>query len=126
LGSRWSKQYFFAHVADSDLIDWLSEPGQAFAKLANWQAFDLAQIVSRMEQDRSAKPRIEISASISKMNNLSVRWWTLENATDLATRREKEAEVAQDMRDRTELADVTKNTVSPPVVVLREAQLPSS
>ena len=30
---------------------------------------------SRLEQDRSAKPRIEISAHITKMNNLSVRWY---------------------------------------------------
>jgi hypothetical protein len=59
----------------SDLIDWLSEqPGQAYAKLVNWQTLDLAQIRSRLEKDRSAKPRIEVSAHITKMNNLSVRW----------------------------------------------------
>jgi hypothetical protein len=60
----------------SDLIDWLSEhPGEAFAKLVNWQALDFAQMQSRLEKDRSAKPRIEISAHITKMNNLSVRWY---------------------------------------------------
>jgi hypothetical protein len=59
----------------SDLIGWLDErPGEAFAKLVNWQALDLAQIRSRLEKDRSAKPRIEVSAHITKMNNLSVRW----------------------------------------------------
>jgi hypothetical protein len=59
----------------SDLIDWLSEhPGQAFAKLVNWRTLDLAQIRSRLEKDRSARPRIEVSAHITKMNNLSVRW----------------------------------------------------
>jgi len=29
---------------------------------------------SRLERDRNAKPRIELSAHITKMNNLSVRW----------------------------------------------------
>jgi hypothetical protein len=59
----------------SDLIDWLSErPGEAFAKLFNWQTLDIAQIRSRLEKDRSTKPRIEVSAHITKMNNLSVRW----------------------------------------------------
>lgn len=59
----------------SDLIDWLSDhPGKAFAQLSNWQTLDLAQIRSRLDQDRSAKPRIELSAHITKMNNLSVRW----------------------------------------------------
>jgi hypothetical protein len=59
----------------SDLIDWLDEhPGQSFAKLVNWQVLDIPLISARLEQDRSAKPRIEISAHITKMNNLSVRW----------------------------------------------------
>jgi hypothetical protein len=59
----------------SDLLDWMSErPGEAFAKLVNWQTLDLAQIRSRLDADRSAKPRIEVSAHITKMNNLSVRW----------------------------------------------------
>ena len=59
----------------SDLMNWLSErPGEAFTKLINWQALDLTQMRSRLEKDRSAKPRIEISAHITKMNNLSVRW----------------------------------------------------
>lgn len=59
----------------SDLLDWLSEhPGEAFSKLVNWQALDFAQMQSRLEKNRSAKPRIEISAHITKMNNLSVRW----------------------------------------------------
>ena len=39
----------------SDLIDWLSDqPGEAFAKLFNWQTLDLSQLRSRFEQDRSA------------------------------------------------------------------------
>jgi hypothetical protein len=59
----------------SDLMKWLSErPAEALAKLFNWQALDLSRIRSRLEQDRSAKPRIEVSAHITKMNNLSVRW----------------------------------------------------
>jgi hypothetical protein len=59
----------------SDLIGWLSEhPGEAFAKLVNWQTLDYSQIQSRLERDRSAKPRIEVSANITTMNNLSVRW----------------------------------------------------
>ena len=59
----------------SDLIGWLSDrPGEAFAKLFNRQTLDFAQVRSRLEKDRLAKPRIEVSAHITKMNNLSVRW----------------------------------------------------
>lgn len=59
----------------SDLIGWLSDrPAEAFAKLFNWQTLDFAQVRSRLEEDRLAKPRIEVSAHITKMNNLSVRW----------------------------------------------------
>jgi hypothetical protein len=59
----------------SDLMDWLSEhPGKAHAKLVDWRALDLSRLKARLERDRSAKPRIELSAHITKMNNLSVRW----------------------------------------------------
>lgn len=59
----------------SDLLDWLSErPAEPFSKLFNWQTLDFVQMRSRLEKDRTSKPRIEISAHITKMNNLSVRW----------------------------------------------------
>jgi hypothetical protein len=59
----------------SDLLNWFCErPGGAFAKLFDWRTLDLSQIKSRLEKDRTAKPRVEISAHITKMNNLSVRW----------------------------------------------------
>jgi hypothetical protein len=58
----------------SDLINWVSHPGEALSKLFNWQDLDLNQIQSRLAADPSAKPRIEVSAQITKMNNLSVRW----------------------------------------------------
>lgn len=56
-------------------MHWLDEhPGPSFANLVDWQRLNISQMTSRIEADRSAKPRIEISAHISKMNNLSVRW----------------------------------------------------
>ncbi|RWH79135.1 MAG: hypothetical protein EOQ86_14610 [Mesorhizobium sp.] len=59
----------------SDLLQWLSDrPGKAYAELINWQTLDFPQMRSRLEEDRYAKPRIELSAEITKMNNLSVRW----------------------------------------------------
>lgn len=59
----------------SDLLNWLDDhPGEAFAKLVNWQALDFVQMRSRLERNWKAKPRIELSAHITKMNNLSVRW----------------------------------------------------
>jgi hypothetical protein len=59
----------------SDLTEWLSDhPGEAFAKLVNWQALDFSQIQLRLKQNPSARPRIEVAAYITKMNNLSVRW----------------------------------------------------
>jgi len=43
-------------------------------KLLDWQALDLVHLRSRLETNPYSKPRIEISAHITKMNNLSVRW----------------------------------------------------
>ncbi|MDR6477054.1 hypothetical protein C8K18_11327 [Paraburkholderia sp. GV068] len=59
----------------SDLISWMSDPASnAFSKLFDWKTLDLAQMQLRLGQNSSAKPRIELSAHITKMNNLSVRW----------------------------------------------------
>lgn len=59
----------------SDLLAWMKEhPGNAYSQLVDWQSLDLAQMQRRLEQNREAKPRIEISAEITKMNNLTVRW----------------------------------------------------
>jgi len=60
----------------SDLLDWLADhPGEAYAKLVDWQALDFSHMRSRLERDRNTKPRIELTAHITKMNNLSVRWY---------------------------------------------------
>jgi hypothetical protein len=59
----------------SDLLTWLTEhPGKAFAELVDWKTLDLAQLWARLEHNPLAKPRIEVSANITLMNNLSVRW----------------------------------------------------
>jgi len=59
----------------SDLMSWLCTlSGEAYAKLVDWRALDLSVLHTRLERDRSTKPRIELSAHITKMNNLSVRW----------------------------------------------------
>jgi hypothetical protein len=59
----------------SDLLEWMgSQPSKALAALNDWQRLDLVQLQSRSRSDRAFKPRIEISAQITKMNNLSVRW----------------------------------------------------
>jgi len=59
----------------SDLMDWFSgHPSKAYAKLVDWRMLDLPRLQARLERDRSVKPRIELSAHITKMRNLSVRW----------------------------------------------------
>jgi hypothetical protein len=59
----------------SDLLDWLSEhPTKAYRKLVDWQILNLQLLYGRLESDKLAKPRIELSAHITKMENLSVRW----------------------------------------------------
>lgn len=59
----------------SDLVGWFDEtPGKALSNLLSWQLLDFGHLRSRLEHDPSAKPRIEVSAHITKMNNLSVRW----------------------------------------------------
>jgi len=56
-------------------MDWFSRhPGKPYAKLVDWRTLDLPRLQARLKRDRSAKPRIEVSAHITKMNNLSVRW----------------------------------------------------
>jgi hypothetical protein len=59
----------------SELLDWMSaQPSAAYAKLCDWRFLDFDQLRKRLKADRDAKPRIEISASITKKDNLSVRW----------------------------------------------------
>jgi hypothetical protein len=60
----------------SDLTTWMSEPpSEAFSKLFDWTRLDISQMQLRLEKNSSAKPRIELSAHVTKMNNLSVRWY---------------------------------------------------
>jgi len=60
----------------SDLLKWLSSrPAEAFARLFDWQALNIELMRSRLSTDRNARPRVELSAHITKMNNLSVRWY---------------------------------------------------
>ena len=59
----------------SDLLAWLSsQPSKAYAELVSWKTLDFDQLRDRLRRDYNARPRIEISAEITKMNNLSVRW----------------------------------------------------
>jgi hypothetical protein len=58
----------------SDLLGWLGSPNECLAKLMDWQRLDLSAMRSRLTVDPHARPRIEVSAHITKMNNLSVRW----------------------------------------------------
>jgi hypothetical protein len=59
----------------SDLLAWLEDhPSDAFAQLSDWKCLDLNQMADRVSKNREAKPRIEVSAVITRMNNLSVRW----------------------------------------------------
>jgi hypothetical protein len=59
----------------SDLLAWLDgHSDAAMGQLLNWWHLDLARMIERVKADRKAKPRIEISATLTKMNNLSVCW----------------------------------------------------
>lgn len=59
----------------SDILDWLSDPPESLLKMADWRAIDLDNMSARIRTNRNAKPRIEVTAHITKMNNLSVRWY---------------------------------------------------
>lgn len=60
----------------SNLLGWMSShPGKEYSQLTDWRALDLPHMQGRIANDRDAKPRIELSAEITKMNNLSVRWY---------------------------------------------------
>lgn len=59
----------------SDLLGWMSgSEDSAFSTLYDWRAIDFDSMVQRVMADKDAKPRIEISASITQNRNLSVRW----------------------------------------------------
>ena len=59
----------------SDLISWTTtHPGEAYSRLTDWTRLDLELMRSRLQENPEAKPRIELSAKITRMNNLSVRW----------------------------------------------------
>lgn len=59
----------------SDLMAWMDAPPRdAFSNLFDWKRLDMSQMQLRLEKNSSAKPRIELSAHITKMNNLSVCW----------------------------------------------------
>lgn len=59
----------------SDLMGWFDgDKDAAFANLINWRHLNLECMSARVNRDPAAKPRIEISATVSKMNNLSVCW----------------------------------------------------
>ena len=59
----------------SDLMSWTTKhPGDAYSRLTDWTRLDLELMRSRLQQNPEAKPSIELSANITRMNNLSVRW----------------------------------------------------
>ncbi|HWV59603.1 MAG TPA: hypothetical protein VN034_03045 [Sphingopyxis sp.] len=60
----------------SELVAWLAEhPGANYSALVDWKVLDIANLADRMRSNPDAKPRIEITAEITKMRNLSVRWY---------------------------------------------------
>lgn len=60
----------------SELLGWIGEhPGANYAALVEWQNLDFANLTERLDRNRDAKPRIEVTAEITKMRNFSVRWY---------------------------------------------------
>ncbi len=57
----------------SDLLKWMENHGNEH-HLYMWENFNFASLIERMKKRRNVLPRIQISAYITKMNNLSVRW----------------------------------------------------
>ena len=59
----------------SDLLSFRTRhPGDAYSRLTDWTRLDLEVMQSRLQENAEAKPRIELSANITRTNNLSVRW----------------------------------------------------
>ncbi len=59
----------------SDLLEWsVDQPAENFARLYDWSSVDSNNMGLRRDRDPQAKPRIEITAHLTKMNNLSVLW----------------------------------------------------
>jgi hypothetical protein len=59
----------------SELLKWHSSRDNAgFAQLYSWQNVDAKQMATRLAKDHHARPRIEVTARITKRDNLSVVW----------------------------------------------------
>lgn len=60
----------------SDLMAWYDgESDQASANLYDWKRLELRRLLDRFEEEKDPRPRIEVTAEITKMNNLTVRWY---------------------------------------------------
>lgn len=60
----------------SNLIAWLgAHPGEAYSELLDWRIIDRKVMDWRLSKNRRAKPRIELTAEITRQGNLSVRWY---------------------------------------------------
>jgi len=60
----------------SDLLNWFADhPGDAYAHLTNWLNIDREVMSYRLKNSTRPKPRIELSAELTRFGNLSVRWY---------------------------------------------------
>jgi hypothetical protein len=59
-----------------NLLDWRDEfPDRAYANLLDWTNLDLQRMAERYQKNRRSKPRIELTAELTKKDNLTVRWY---------------------------------------------------
>ena len=60
----------------SDLLEWHdSLPNEAMANLFDWKRYDLRRILDRWKGGGDPRPKIELTATINKAKNLTVRWY---------------------------------------------------
>ena len=83
----------------TDLLDWFeSTSNRGFEQLYSFLHIDGETMKPRLDRDPYAKPRIEITASITKKDNLSVVWhpggWR-ESAIDFRLRRDTSNQISQ-------------------------------
>lgn len=60
----------------SDLLDWRDRlPNEAMANLFDWKRYELRRILDRWKDGGDPRPRIELTATINRAQNLTVRWY---------------------------------------------------
>lgn len=60
----------------SDLLEWHEGlPNEAMTNLFDWKRYDIPRLLDRWKGGGDPRPKIEVTATVAKSKNLTVRWY---------------------------------------------------